>query len=358
MKKQSFVFVLMVTICSVLIGFSAINAQAPAAGGTIQFGPGETSAWRSGYVSANTSVRYFIYAMSGQNLIVSLGSETGTAVLGIRDNQGRVYLDPGTGCTYWNMVLPETGTYVIDVYGSLTGADAGTAFAFQVVIPPLGQPQTPWIPPVPVDPQPQVNGGTIQFGYGQTSAVISGKVPANGRVRYDLYAMAGQHFIVMLRSASGTAVLGISDNLGNSYLSSSSGYTYWSMVLPKTNTYYIDIAGQNVETDFVFQVIIPARITIPQTSYSVTYNAGVAANGVVSFMAYAAAGQVMAVRLNSGATPNAFLRISGIGSGVVYLDNNAYQTNWSASLPATQDYLIEVVGTANPANYQLTVDIR
>ncbi len=364
MKKQQFTLTGILFLLALLITFAPVSAQNTSSGGAILFGAGETSAWRSGYVAANSSVRYSIYAMAGQSLNVSLSSEKGTAVLGVRDNQGAVYLPPETGSTYWSMTLPATGTYLIDIYGSRTGADAGTAFAFQVFIPPLGQPQNPWIPPVqptqrpPVVPQPPTDGQSIRFGTGQTSALISGSVQPNGRARYDFYAAAGQHFLVMLQSATGSAVLSVSDNLGNSYLPYSAGYTYWSMVLPQTRSYYVDVIGQGQATDFLLQVVIPARITIPQNTYSASYRGNVLANGVVSYVAYAASGQRMSVNLSSGATPQAFLRISGMSSGEVYLDHTTKWTNWWSYLPATQDYLIEVVGTANPANYQLNVEIR
>lgn len=358
MKKRSGFSLFILVFCFSLTAFSTLSSLMQSTGGTIQFAPGEISAWQSGFVPANSRISYNLYAMANQNMIVSLGSANGSAVLGIRDNQGRTYLGPESCSSYWNMVLPKTGTYIIDIYGSSLGSDPGTDFAFQVIIPPVQQSQNPWVQPIPIQSRPQLNGGSIQFRPGETSAVISGRVPANGRIRYDLYAMANQNFIVMLGSAAGTAGLGISDISGNIYLPATTGIAFWNMVLPKTGTYIIDIVGQGQETDFTFQVIIPAKVIIPVNSYSTSYSGTVSSYGVVSYSAFAYEGQMMNIRLNSGSTPNAFLRISGMGTGMIYLDNNSYQTGWYVSLPATQDYLIEVVTKDSPASYQLTVDIR
>ncbi|MHC1772047.1 MAG: hypothetical protein AB9907_09970 [Flexilinea sp.] len=355
MKKRYGFSLLILAFCFFLAAFRTVS---PLTGGTIQFAAGEISAWQSGFVPAGSRVSYNLYAMANQNMIVSLGSANGSAILGIRDNQGTTYLGPESSSSYWSMILPHTGTYVIDVYGSGAASDPGTDFAFQVIIPPVQQQQNPWIPPMPIQPRPQLNGGSIQFGLGETSAVISGHVPANGQIRYDLYAAVNQNFIVMLSSATGTAVLGISDKSGNTYLPAAGTSTYWNMILPKTGTYIIDIVGRGQETDYTFQVIIPARISIPANSYSTSYSGTINSYSVVSYSAYAFAGQMMNIWLNSGATPTAFLRISGMGTGIVYVDNNSYQTGWYASLPATQDYLIEVVAKGSPASYQLTVDIR
>jgi len=325
---------------------------------TIQFKAGEISSWQSGYISTDSHIRYQLYAMASQNMIVSLGSDTGSAILGITDDYGTVYLSPQSCSSYWSMILPHTGYYYIDIYGPMSGWASGTNYAFQVIIPPIQQKWNPWIQPLPIQSNYQQNGGTIQFNPGTTSAVISGFVPANGSIRYSLYAMANQNFIVMLRSSNNTAVLDISDGNGISYLSAVNQYTYWNMVLPKTGMYYIDIVGLDQGTDFTFQVIIPARIVFPANTYWQTYNGSIGSYSVVSYSVYAAAGKTMSVNLNSGATPQAFLRISGVGTGMIYLDHNAHQTGISLSLPATQDYLVEVVSQANPAAYSLTVDIR
>lgn len=358
MKSKNFMMLglfLFVFCLGVAQNTKAVETSTPL---TIQFNAGEISSWQSGYVSTDSRVRYQLYAMASQNMVVSLGSETGSAILGITDDDGVIYLSPQSCSSYWSMILPHTGYYYIDIYGPTSGWASGTNYAFQVIIPPVQQKFNPWIQPMLIQPNYQQNGGTIQFNPGTTSAVISGFVPANGSIRYNLYAMANQNFIVMLRSTNNTAVLGISDNIGISYLSAVNQYTYWNMVLPKTGTYYIDVVGLDQGTDYAFQVIIPARIVFPVNAYWQSYSGSIGSYSVVSYSVYAAAGKTMSVNLNSGATPQAFLRISGIGTGMIYLDHNAYQTGISLSLPATQDYLIEVVSQANPAAYTLTVDIR
>lgn len=212
--------------------------------------------------------------------------------------------------------------------------------------------------PLPIQPYSLSSGQTIQFALGATSAVVSGTVPANGVVTYNLYAMAKQNFVAVLSSSTGTAVLGITDDRGEVYLDSSQNSTYYNMYLPRTATYYVDIFGMNAGTDFTLQIFIPARVTIPMGETSTYMDGVVAAYRVVSYTAYMYAGQTAKIDVYSGATPTAFLRITGMGTGAVYLDYTSYMPSWYAIVPATQDYMIEVITLNQSANYRLTVNVQ
>ena len=79
---------------------------------------------------------------------------------------------------------------------------------------------------------------------------------------------------------------------------------------------------------------------------------------VVSYTAYMYAGQTARIDDYSGARPTSFLRVSGLQTGVIYMDYTAYSPSWYSVVPVTQDYLIEVISIDQPSNYQLTVDVR
>ena len=202
------------------------------------------------------------------------------------------------------------------------------------------------------------SGQSIMFSPGATSAVISGYVPAGGYVSYNLYAFANQNFLVLLSSDSGTSVLSVSDVYGNVYLDANQRQNSYNMYLPRTATYYVNIHSTGYSENFTLQVFIPARVTIPAGKTAAVMSGTVSPYSVVSYTAYMYAGQTARLDDYSGPQPTSFLRVSGLQTGVVYMDYTAYSPSWYSVVPATQDYLIEVISMDQTSNYRLTVDVR
>ena len=318
-------------------------------GGTIQFSTGQSTAWVTGWVNSNSSVTYEFYAAKNQILSLALKSTSGSAVMGLKDSKNYVYLAPEKQWSYYISPLYDGSPFYLTIYNSGTATD----FTIQMTIPPLEKPMIP-------TPNPsQPSGGAIQFGMGETSAALIGNVPAYNCVRYTLYGGSDYTMITLLNSATGTAVLGISDLSGTVYLSPANNYTYWLMPLSTTTTYYLDVCNNGPQaTDFSLSVVIPARITVDQYTRSAFKEGSLKSNGVVSYSIDGTAGQTLTVSLTAGATPQAFLRITGMGDGVVYLDNNTFQTYWSGSLPVSQSYLIDIVAYGVASSYQMMLNLR
>ena len=214
------------------------------------------------------------------------------------------------------------------------------------------QPLT-YIPPTQLG-----SGQAIQFAPGATSAVISGYVQAGGTVSYNLYAFANQNFLVLLTSDSGTSVLSVSDIYGNIFLDAGRRQTSHNMYLPRTATYYVNIHSTGYAENFTLQVFIPARVTIPAGKTAAVMAGTVSPYSVVSYTAYMYAGQTARIDDYSGARPTSFLRVSGLQTGVTYMDYTSYSPSWYSVVPVTQDYLIEVISMDQSSNYRLTVDVR
>ena len=209
-----------------------------------------------------------------------------------------------------------------------------------------------------IPPYTLQNGQSIYFEPGATSAVISGYVPAGGVISYNFYAFANQNFLVLLSSDSGTSVLSVSDVYGNVFLDSTQRMTSYSMYLPRTATYYVNIHSQGYSENFTIQIFIPARVTIPAGKTSTAMSGTLAPHSVVSYTAYMYAGQTARIDDYSGPQPNSFLRVSGLQTGLVYMDYTSYSPSWYSVVPVTQDYLIEVISMDQTSNYRLTVDVR
>lgn len=209
-----------------------------------------------------------------------------------------------------------------------------------------------------IPPTQLANGQSIAFAPGATSAVISGYVPAGGVVSYNFYAFANQNFLALLTSDSGTSVLGVSDVYGNVFLDANQRQNNYSMYLPRTATYYVNIYSMGYSENFTLQIFIPARVTIPAGRTSTSMSGTLAPYSVVSYTAYMYAGQTARIDDYSGPQPNSFLRVSGLQTGMVYMDYTAYSPSWYSVVPVTQDYLIEVISIDQTSNYRLTVDVR
>ena len=202
------------------------------------------------------------------------------------------------------------------------------------------------------------NGSAIQFDPGATSAVISGYIQPGETISYNLYAFANQNFLMLLSSDSGTSVLSMSDVYGNVFLDASQRQTSYTMYLPRTCTYYVNIHSQGYAENFTLQVFIPARVTIPPKQVSTSMSGTLSPYSVVSYTAYIYAGQTARIDDYSGPQPTSFLRVSGLQTGQVYMDYTAYSPSWYSVVPTTQDYLIEVISMDQPSYYKLTVDVR
>lgn len=209
-----------------------------------------------------------------------------------------------------------------------------------------------------IPPSQLANGQSISFAPGATSAVVSGYVPAGGSISYNLYAFANQNFLVLLTSDSGTSVLSVTDVYGNVFLDANQRQTSYSMYLPRTATYYVNIYSMGYAENFTLQIYIPARVTIPVGQTSAVMSGTLAPYSVVSYTAYMYAGQTARIDDYSGPRPNSFLRVSGLQTGQIYMDYTSYSPSWYSVVPATQDYLIEVISTDQTSNYRLTVDVR
>ena len=338
-------------------------------GGQIQIAPGQSTAWVSGTVQPYSNVQYQFFADKYQVGSLAMKSSTGQVYFGLVDPDGTTYLDPSKEWTYYISPLHRTGMYNLTVYN--TGGTAAT-YDFQLTIPPFNAPPANYYPTQPVVYQPTTppappqipqavfqNGGPIRFGSGEPSALIAGRLQPNSCLRYTFYAGNNYHLILLLSSTNNNANLGLSDVLGTTYLYNTNDYSYWTMMMAKTTTYNLDICNKaNQQTDYNLNLIIPARINFDPNQYSATRSGTVKANGVVSYSVQASAGQMMNVNLSLKPNSQAYLRITGMADGVVYLDNNLFQTSWFGYLPSSQDYLIDVVSYGLASGYDLSVTIK
>jgi hypothetical protein len=215
----------------------------------------------------------------------------------------------------------------------------------------------PTLPPVGATVAPPA-ATRINFLAKATTAVISAPIEPGQTQFFVLNASQGQPMIVMVNSLNSDVTLSVRTKGGTSMLNAAAHQSSWQAMLPKTEDYYIGVYGGATTENFTLTVVIPARIKFLPNAVSATVSGQTVAGYVVAYTVLALKGQTMTVYL-SGAGDNAALTIYGYTDGQPYLRAALAQTTFTQKLPATQDYIIEVVPLAGQVlNYTLDLIIK
>ncbi len=348
------------------------TAQAPAVpppdqAHRIEFPPGGSSATIEDDVQAGEVDLYVLRAAQGQTLTVNVSSPKGNAILTIWGADGTVLISDHAGARDWSGQLPLTEDYYI---GVSPVAGTSTIYTLYVSVSPL-TPPPPTVTPPTVTPMPTATPGVqpirIEFAPGTDAVTVAGSAPPQTVTRYVLWASGGQTMSVNVFAATGQAILVIWGDDGTVLISDHAGATSWSGQLPLTQDYFIDVVSVgNTTSNYTLQVVIPPgpgpsqpttqRISFATGSISATEQGTVPAGGIMRYLVGAMVGQSMSVSLSS--PQNDVLLVIWGADGTVLLSDHAGVTSWSGSLPASQDYIIDVksFGTV-PSNFTLQVTI-
>jgi hypothetical protein len=139
--------------------------------------------------------------------------------LGVSDPNGNVLLSPALKHTAWQMPLPVTGLYTIQVIGGATTED----YSLTIKIP-----------------------QTVNFASGATSTTLNGTTVNGYLYSYALYCGAGQTMTASLNVPSSTAIIDIFGvSTGATLLNASAGANKWTGTLPQTQDYAIEVIPNN-----------------------------------------------------------------------------------------------------------------
>jgi hypothetical protein len=266
-----------------------------------------------------------------------------------------------------NMVAPaQNGTYRSNWKlradnGALIGVGPSNVSLYALIRvqsapPPTSVPPPPTIPPAPPP------GTAIQFAPGATEAEAQGQLPANGIATYTVSASANQNMQLSLSSNSNSARIAVLSPQGfpmPPQRGNPEG-TYWQGNLPSTGTYTIQVlaGGAAPTANYSLSVVIPVRISFAPGAISASVR-GTTSNGrIVTYLLNARGGQTMTVNLQ--APPNsAGITIYGLDDGQPLIRSQSGATSFNGQLPATQDYVIQVVPFGNgTVNYVLDTTVQ
>jgi LysM repeat protein len=191
----------------------------------------------------------------------------------------------------------------------------------------------------------------INFGSGQTSAIISHDLAANGTRFYSFSASANQFVQINISPNSGVG-LSIVGADGTQVKSASSGGSSFSSYLPKSEFYLITITStSSSKVSLQLSLIIPARIAFASGSTTAQVSGNVAANSSQYYILKAQANQNLTLNVTSGVS------ISVVGANGKAVSNSSSGTSFSGTLPTTQDYIIQLTAGNTAVSYSLNLKI-
>jgi hypothetical protein len=198
----------------------------------------------------------------------------------------------------------------------------------------------------------------ISFQTGATSAVVDGLVAVGGQNRYRLRASAQQLMMLGLYSPVEDVYLAVrGETDGRTLLAADARSAAWQGQSPITQDYRITVYGGQVDAEYSLSVIIPRRISFKSGATSTRVQGNVAVQSTVTYLAHARGGQTMTVTITAP-YDDVLLTIYGLEDGQPLVRAVSGATSWSGTLPGTQDYVIDVVGTDAARRYILDVDIE
>jgi hypothetical protein len=201
-------------------------------------------------------------------------------------------------------------------------------------------------------------GNRINLATGATQAVVTGHVNAGQRVSYLAGAAQGQVMLAELSTPSSSAVLEIVGADGNVLLASTTRYTSFRSVLPKTQDYEFRVVGGNSGQDFTLVLTFAVPVRFASGADSASYEGSTVNGYPVTYTVYANKGQDLHVSVDTN--PNdAALTIWGFNDGNPYARAQNGVVNFTLDLPESQYYIIEVVPQGGRViEYEVEIEVN
>jgi hypothetical protein len=188
----------------------------------LEFLPDTTTAMLQGVIGAADVQTFIVRADLGQPLLVQVDSARNEVHLAVRTKGGTSILSLASGQTGWRGAAPDTEDYLID----LQGGTAAHAFALRVMKP-----------------------RKIKFKEGAASARILDRAVGGTPMAYSVLAIKDEELDVGLSGTASEAVLGVTGYVdGQVYLDPQDGETSFSMTVPLTQDYIVEVVPSSGHT--------------------------------------------------------------------------------------------------------------
>ena len=197
--------------------FSPSPSLTPVAS-AIVFSPGTTAGVVNGTLPAGEVKSYTLAASQSQPMILILDSTYGDYYLGVTAPDGSTLLDPANHWNRWQWLLPQTGTYTIQVVASARSE----TFTLTAKV-----------------------AQRVSFASGSNSVTLNGSTINGFLVSYDFHCSNGQTMDAALNVPSTTAYLDVFGIASGPLLEPSARANNWSGVLPSTQSYIVEVIPNN-----------------------------------------------------------------------------------------------------------------
>jgi hypothetical protein len=198
----------------------------------------------------------------------------------------------------------------------------------------------------------------IRFASGATAAVIDDSAKAGSVKGYRLRALGGQILMATLTSNSNNARLSIFAADGRSLqVTTTSDKSYLLANLPTNQDYTVVVTAGSQKVNYTLEIMIPSRISFAVGAFSDSVNGTISNHLPTSYVLRAGKGQTMTVKVTS--PDDVALTIYGLTDGEpLTRAGGAGVSEWSGKLPATQDYIVQVVPAVDSTTFTLKVTIK
>jgi hypothetical protein len=198
----------------------------------------------------------------------------------------------------------------------------------------------------------------VDFNAGATSAVVRGTLSPGQSADYIVNALQGQELMARL-SADQPGDVTLLDSKGNplpSLIISDYG-TFARSLLSTTQDYIVEVTARSQDIHYSLSITIPTRINFNPGATSATADGLVFQHDSISYILRAHKDQTMTVNVSSS-DGTLLLNIFGLDNGNSLVKVSNESSNWTGNLPATQDYIIDVVPYIGTAAFTLNVTIK
>jgi hypothetical protein len=150
--------------------------------------------------------------------------------------------------------------------------------------------------------------------------------------------------------------MGVSEPNGNLLLDPAKKWTDFQWLLPKTELYTITVYAGKTAQDYTLTTKVAKLVSFPAGSSTLTLSGSTPNGYVFSYALACQKNQVMTVTLTTS-TGKAWLDVFGLATGTL-LGSSSQSVTWTGTLPATQDYIIEIIPNGKVVDFMLKVTVK
>jgi len=198
----------------------------------------------------------------------------------------------------------------------------------------------------------------VSFPAEGAEAIETGQVSSGSAQYYVLAALQGQEMMVSLDSPNHDLVLGIyGSSDGTWLLTPTQSQATFQGPLPESEDYVIEVAAADGEDSFTLAITIVTPIILQPGSSPLTVTGTARDAPMVSYLLPVKTGQTLTLDLQSK-SGSAALVLYGLEDGREIAPLGRHATHFNGGLPASEDYVVQVVQGSAPSEFTLKMKIK